>query len=148
MTSRRAARRRFGADRSIAAQVEGDSAIPLDRGRHQIMSAVLGLLRAAGGPWIMVLKDLQWADEATFELLKVVGRRIAQLPALVSVQPRPRHDRRGRPRCPSSRIHSVASTVSGDAAAVRRGRCRTDPRHMASILFLALHRAAAGTLSS
>ena len=36
-----------------------------------------------GGPWVAVLEDVQWADEATLELLRVVGRRAAQLRALV-----------------------------------------------------------------
>jgi DNA-binding CsgD family transcriptional regulator len=53
------------------------------RDRHQILSAFLNLLRADGGPWIVVLEDMQWADEGTLELLRVVGRRVAQLPALV-----------------------------------------------------------------
>jgi DNA-binding CsgD family transcriptional regulator len=30
-----------------------------------------------------VIEDLQWSDEATLELLRVVGRRVAQLPAVV-----------------------------------------------------------------
>jgi predicted ATPase/DNA-binding CsgD family transcriptional regulator len=51
--------------------------------RHRILSAFLGLLRAEGGPWLAVLEDMQWADEATLEVLKVVGRRAAQLRAIV-----------------------------------------------------------------
>ncbi len=51
--------------------------------RHQVSSAFLGLLRAEGGPRIAVIEDVQWADDATLDLLKVVGRRIDQLPALV-----------------------------------------------------------------
>ena len=43
--------------------------------RHRIVSAFLAVLRAAGGPWIVVLEDVQWADEATLEILRVVGRR-------------------------------------------------------------------------
>ncbi len=31
----------------------------------------------------MVLEDVQWADEASLEVLRVVGRRTTQLPALV-----------------------------------------------------------------
>ncbi len=56
----------------------------LDAGdRHLVSSAFLGLLRAEGGPRIAVFEDVQWADDATLDLLKVVGRRIHQLPALV-----------------------------------------------------------------
>jgi DNA-binding CsgD family transcriptional regulator len=53
--------------------------------RHRVSSALLSLLRAEGGPWIAVIEDVQWADEATLELLKVVGRRIDQVPALLLV---------------------------------------------------------------
>jgi DNA-binding CsgD family transcriptional regulator len=54
-----------------------------DPDRHRIISAFLAVLRAEGGPWIVVLEDVQWADEATLDLLKIVGRRAAQLRALV-----------------------------------------------------------------
>lgn len=58
----------------------------LDAGdRHQVSSAFVGLLRADGGPRIAVIEDAQWADDATLDLLKVAGRRIHQLPALVVV---------------------------------------------------------------
>ena len=68
----------------IAEQVGGELRSALaDPDRHRILSAFLGLLRAEGGPWVVVLEDVQWADEATLELLRVVGRRAAQLRALV-----------------------------------------------------------------
>ena len=68
----------------IAEQVGGELRSALaDPDRHRIITAFLGLLRAEGGPWIVVLEDVQWADEATLELLRVVGRRTAQLRALV-----------------------------------------------------------------
>jgi hypothetical protein len=54
-----------------------------DPDRHRILSAFLGLLRAEGGPWVVVLEDVQWADDATLDLLTVIGRRSAQLHALV-----------------------------------------------------------------
>ncbi len=68
----------------IADQVGGVLEAALaDPDRHRIISAFLALLRADGGPWIAVLEDVQWADEATLEVLKVVGRRAAQLRAIV-----------------------------------------------------------------
>jgi DNA-binding CsgD family transcriptional regulator/tetratricopeptide (TPR) repeat protein len=51
--------------------------------RHRIISALLAVLRAEGGPWILVLEDMHWADEATLEVLRVLGRRVAQLPAVI-----------------------------------------------------------------
>ena len=53
--------------------------------RHRVSAAFLGLLRSDGGPWIAVIEDVQWADDATLELLKVVGRRIDQIPALLLI---------------------------------------------------------------
>jgi DNA-binding CsgD family transcriptional regulator len=70
----------------IAERVGGELRSSLaDDDRHRIFSAFLGVLRADGGPWVAVLEDLQWADEATLELLRVVGRRIAKIAALVIV---------------------------------------------------------------
>src|SRR5579864_7981079 len=51
--------------------------------RHGVFSAFIDALRAEGGPRIVVLEDLQWADEATLELLRVAGRRVGQLPAVM-----------------------------------------------------------------
>ncbi len=68
----------------IAHQVGGVLEAALaDADRHRIISAFLAILRADGGPWIAVLEDVQWADEATLEVVKVVGRRAAQLSAIV-----------------------------------------------------------------
>ncbi len=68
----------------IAEQVGGALRSALDDpDRHRILSAFLGLLRAEGGPRVVVLEDVQWADDATLDLLTVVGRRSAQLHALV-----------------------------------------------------------------
>ena len=51
--------------------------------RHGVFSAFVEALRAEGGPRIVVFEDLQWADEATLELLRVAGRRVGQLPAVL-----------------------------------------------------------------
>ncbi len=68
----------------IAAHVGGVLQAALaDPDRHRIISAFLAVLRADGGPWIAVLEDVQWADEVTLEVLRVVGRRAPQLRALV-----------------------------------------------------------------
>ena len=97
----------------IAEQVGGPLRSALaDPDRHRILSAFLGLLRAEGGPWVVVLEDVQWADEATLEVLRVVGRRAAQLRALVDSHVSRRRGRAGssvvgrrsetfrpRPRC-------------------------------------------------
>ena len=70
----------------IACEVGGELQSALDEAdRNRIVFAFLAMLRSEGGPWIAVLEDMQWADDATLDLLKVIGRRIDKLPALVLV---------------------------------------------------------------
>ena len=64
-----------------------------------------GLLRAvlaalAERPWLLVIEDLHWADKATLDLMRLVVRRISQLPVLLIASYRddelgPRHPLRG-----------------------------------------------------
>jgi ATP/maltotriose-dependent transcriptional regulator MalT len=56
--------------------VEGD-ALP-----HEVAAALLREL-ARPGPTIVVIDDLHLADQATLDVLRLVGRRIAPVPALV-----------------------------------------------------------------
>jgi DNA-binding CsgD family transcriptional regulator/tetratricopeptide (TPR) repeat protein len=49
---------------------------------HEVAAAVTRQLRAERGT-VLVLEDLHWADEATLDVLALLGRRIAALPALV-----------------------------------------------------------------
>ena len=70
----------------IAGQTGGELQSALDSSdRNRILFAFLALLRAEGGPWVVVLEDMQWADESSVDVLRVVGRRVGQLPALVVV---------------------------------------------------------------
>lgn len=70
----------------IAVQAGGELLEALaDPSRHRIIAAFLALLRRDGGPWVAVVEDAQWADEATLELLGISGRRISQMPALAVV---------------------------------------------------------------
>ena len=47
---------------------------------HHVASALLEDLRR---PAIVVFEDVHWADEATLDVLRLLGRRIANVPALV-----------------------------------------------------------------
>src|SRR5262245_53215296 len=49
---------------------------------HQIAAAI-GRAAQASKPTIIVLEDLHWADEATLDVLSLLGRRIESIPALV-----------------------------------------------------------------
>ena len=69
----------------IADTVGGPLRSALDSAdRDQVFEAVLELLRQPrrSGP-VIVLEDVHWADEATLDLLRVVGRRLRNLPVLV-----------------------------------------------------------------
>lgn len=61
----------------LLAQLESDAP------RAQLFSTMLDLLRDGSRPTIIVFEDMHWADEATIDLLKYLGRRIAQTHALL-----------------------------------------------------------------
>jgi DNA-binding CsgD family transcriptional regulator/tetratricopeptide (TPR) repeat protein len=48
---------------------------------HEVVAALLDELRTK--PTVLVLEDLHWADEATLDVLRLLGRRIEVIPALV-----------------------------------------------------------------
>ena len=49
---------------------------------HGVATALLEEL-ASSGPSVVVLEDVHWADEATLDVLRIVGRRIESVPALL-----------------------------------------------------------------
>ena len=53
--------------------------------RATLFGAVLNALSPAGKPVVAVIEDAHWADEATLDLLRYLGRRIAQTRALLLV---------------------------------------------------------------
>jgi DNA-binding CsgD family transcriptional regulator/tetratricopeptide (TPR) repeat protein len=53
--------------------------------RDEIFDAVLQWASAVEGMAVLVIEDVQWADDATLDLLRFVGRRIRDLPALLLV---------------------------------------------------------------
>jgi DNA-binding CsgD family transcriptional regulator len=66
----------------IAAEVGGELADVTERGASP--SEVLGALgRALRGGSVVVLEDLHWADEATLDVVHLLGRRVERMPALV-----------------------------------------------------------------
>lgn len=53
--------------------------------RETLFAALLDELRLPPAPVAMVVEDAHWADEATLDLLRFLGRRIHQLPAVLVV---------------------------------------------------------------
>ncbi len=57
----------------------------LDGPRPALFDAVLDELRRTAGPILLVVEDAHWADDATLDLLKYLGRRIEGTHALLAV---------------------------------------------------------------
>src|SRR5260370_24568463 len=53
-----------------------------DTPRPVVFSALLDELQTSAIPTVVVFEDVHWADEATLDLIKCLGRRIPQLTAL------------------------------------------------------------------
>jgi DNA-binding CsgD family transcriptional regulator/tetratricopeptide (TPR) repeat protein len=71
----------------IATQA-GDSLSQLmsrDTARPTVFSAFLDELQKSPLPTVVVFEDVHWADEATLDLIKFLGRRISHLPVLFLV---------------------------------------------------------------
>lgn len=67
----------------IAAVANGALQAVIDRGGrpYEVAAALLDELRF-GGPSIVVLEDLHWADDATLDVIRLLGRRIEMAPVL------------------------------------------------------------------
>ena len=50
---------------------------------HDIQTLLIDELELAPSPTVLVLEDVHWADDATFDAITVLGRRIGSLPALL-----------------------------------------------------------------
>src|SRR5262245_32429505 len=50
---------------------------------HEIQALLIGELELEPGPTVLVLEDVHWADDATFDAITVLGRRIGSMPALL-----------------------------------------------------------------
>jgi DNA-binding CsgD family transcriptional regulator len=57
------------------------AAVLRDGDRDGVLSETLALL--SGRPTVLIVEDVHWADDATLDVLRFVGRRIADLPAVL-----------------------------------------------------------------
>src|SRR3954468_9275640 len=64
---------------------------PADVPRHEVFARLVAALRAppTPGPYLLVVEDAHWADEATVDLLRHLARRVHSTRALVLVTFRP-----------------------------------------------------------
>lgn len=96
--------------------------------RNVLFSAALDELEAR--PTIVVFEDLHWADEATLDFLKFVGRRIARTRALLIVTYRDDEVRPGHPLhlvladLPRAQTHRVGLVPLTEVAVTKLARQR------------------------
>ena len=69
----------------IARECAPRFAARLDGPRPALFEAVIDELRGAATPLLLVVEDAHWADDATLDLLKYLGRRIERTHALLAV---------------------------------------------------------------
>jgi DNA-binding CsgD family transcriptional regulator/tetratricopeptide (TPR) repeat protein len=72
---------------------ELDELLEAHAGPFEVAAGLMRELRA-GSPTILVLEDVHWADDATLDVLRLVGRRVESLPAALLVSYR--HTELGR----------------------------------------------------
>jgi DNA-binding CsgD family transcriptional regulator/tetratricopeptide (TPR) repeat protein len=78
--------RTLGPLRDVARTTGGDLAAAVARADPgAVFDALLGELAHPLHATVLVLEDVQWADEATLDALRFVGRRIERLPAVLAL---------------------------------------------------------------
>ena len=132
---------------ALARSVSGHGLDPPWRGsrarRRQGDDAFAGVLTVMARPTVMAIEDVHWADDATFDVVRYLSRRIAALPSLLILTVRddaidPGHPLRrllGGLSGPSVRRLSLAPLepsgrgAAGRARLGRRRRRRAAPGH-------------------
>jgi DNA-binding CsgD family transcriptional regulator/tetratricopeptide (TPR) repeat protein len=66
---------------SVSALLE--EALSTGAALHEIQALLIAELELPPEPTVLVLEDVHWADDATLDMLTVLGRRIGSLPALM-----------------------------------------------------------------
>ncbi len=117
--------RPLGPFADVAEQAGGELAALLNRGGmpHEVAAAVMDEARARRGS-VVVCEDLHWADEATLDVLSLLGRRVESVPLLLVVTYR--DDELAR--------HHPLRTLLGELRPIRRLRTeRLSPAAVATL---------------
>ncbi|MFN3608710.1 MAG: AAA family ATPase, partial [Hyphomonas sp.] len=110
--------RPLGPVRDMAAMLGPDVRELLEKGeRQQLFAAMLETISASNSPILMVWEDMHWADHATLDLLRFLGRRISLLPLLLVLTYR--DDELG-PHHPLSRVLDELPPHTSDLVPLRR----------------------------
>jgi DNA-binding CsgD family transcriptional regulator/tetratricopeptide (TPR) repeat protein len=118
----------------IADEVGGELGAVVAQGAAPgVLVAALGRSLRGKPPDIVALEDLHWADEATLDVLRLLGRRIESLPALVLATYRDDEIDRAHPlrivlgELPSGSAHRIAlAPLSAQAVAELAGSIGVD----------------------
>ncbi len=62
-----------------------DAVWPEGADRHEVFTRLAEALRAADPPYLLVIEDAHWADDATLDLMRHLARRVHRMHALVLV---------------------------------------------------------------
>src|SRR4051794_36411964 len=89
-----------------------DAALAAGAAPHDIQSLLIAEVELPPRPTVLVLEDVHWADDATFDTVTVVGRRIASLPALLVLTFRAGEVPPGHP------LHAAVGAIRADDSAV------------------------------
>ena len=98
----------LSADRPADAESVGSGAL------HAFLLHALAT-SSRGGPWLLVVDDVQWSDPASRELLAFLADRISDLPVLVVLLARER--RKSCPTGPTARVDELALGDLDESAA-------------------------------
>jgi DNA-binding CsgD family transcriptional regulator/tetratricopeptide (TPR) repeat protein len=101
--------RPLGALRDMALGIDGPLRRALAAGgdRDAVLTAVLEEVASPLEPTVVVVEDVHWADEATHDVLRVLGRRAAGLPTLLVVTFRDDPD-------PADPLRRTLAALAGD----------------------------------
>jgi predicted ATPase/DNA-binding CsgD family transcriptional regulator len=106
--------RPLGPVRDLAGSVSPPLAEALAAGAapHEIQTLLVAELELPPRPTVLVLEDVHWADDATFDAITVLGRRIGSLPALLVLTLRAGEAPPGHP------LHAAIGAIRADDSVV------------------------------
>ena len=117
-----------GAGRRTGQAIGGEAAARAAGGGRPYDVAMAFLRELAAGPSVLVVEDVHWADEATLDVIRLVGRRVAGVPVLLVLSYREDELDRSHPlRIVLGTCREVIGSPGWSWLACRRGRSRSWP---------------------
>jgi predicted ATPase/DNA-binding CsgD family transcriptional regulator len=89
-----------------------EQALAAGAAAHEVQTLLLAELELEPHPTVLVLEDVHWADDATFDSITVLGRRIGSLPAVLVLTLRSGEAPPGHP------LHATLGAVRADHSTV------------------------------